>query len=227
MSTKYTLSNYNSTFEVKGSFYSIYIAKIGLIKCRNILTICRKNDSNHIQEDAIFVMMNPGSSKPKKGSNYGKIYTLNNFVKNGGHTINNLVDADPDNVHLYTMEIMDIKGWNKVIIVNLSDIREADSSKFKKKYRKIMKHINNKNLQTITSIFNSNRNERNIIFNNTTDVVVCWGANNPQYMTNDAIKFFNNNNITIKGLKAKKKYGYLYLKPRGRADKVNELVKVI
>lgn len=99
---------------------------------------------------------------------------------------------------------MDIKGWNKVIIVNLSDIREADSNKFKKKYRKIMKHINNKNLQTITSIFNSNRNERNIIFNNTTDVVVCWGANNPHYMTNDAIEFFNNNNITIKGLKSKK-----------------------
>lgn len=100
MSTKYTLSNYNSTFEVKGSFYSIYISKIGLIKCRNILTICRKNDSKHIQEDAIFVMMNPGSSKPKKSSNYGRIYTLNNFVNNGGHTINNLVDAEPDNVHL-------------------------------------------------------------------------------------------------------------------------------
>ena len=100
MSTKYTLSNYNSTFEVKGSFYSIYISKIGLIKCRNILTICRKNDSKHIQEDAIFVMMNPGSSNPKNGSKYGKIYTLNNFVNNGGHVINNLVDAEPDNVHL-------------------------------------------------------------------------------------------------------------------------------
>lgn len=227
MSTKYTLSNYNSTFEVKGSFYSIYIAKVGLIKCRNILTICRKNNSKHIQQDAIFVMMNPGSSKPKKGSDYGTIYTLNNFKNNGGHTINNLVDAEPDNVHLYTMEIMDRKQWNKVTIVNLSDIREADSNKFKKKYRDIMKVITDKESQTITSIFNHKRQEKDIIFNNVTDVVVAWGANNPHYMTRDAINFFNNNNITIKGLKAKKVYGYLYLKPRGRADNVNRLVPVI
>lgn len=225
MGTKYSLSNYSDEFDVKGVFYCIDIPNVGEVNCRSLLEITRRNYIG--PEDAIFIMMNPGSSIPLQGPAKGIHYTLQQFIANKGSNLNNLVQAKPDKVHMYTMELMDREEWSRIKIVNLSDIREASSKDFKMKFKQIMMQINNYNNKTITSIFNGTRAEANIIFNTNAKVICCWGISNPKYITNDAIQFMDNNSINLIGIKGKNKNQYGYLKPIRRSDRVDDLVKII
>lgn len=70
------------TFEVFGHFYSIDLKSGDRIDCRSVLEIVTKkskpSDTDLLLEqvpDAIFVMMNPGSSKPHE--------EVNNIVSDG------------------------------------------------------------------------------------------------------------------------------------------------
>lgn len=224
MAIKYKLNNYNNTFDVKGSFYCLDIPNLRRVKCRNLLEISRKEYKGGV--DAIFIMMNPGSSKPLEKLNKEICYNWDEFILNRGHSLTNLVKTLPDKVHLYTMEIMDIKRWNKVQIVNLSDIRESSSKNFKKEYRKVIKCINDESLKSITSIFNSYRNEKNILSNPNIKIISCWGMNNPKYITKVAVDFLKNKKITPIGIKSKND-GYAYLKPIGREDRILDLIKLL
>lgn len=103
-------------FQVLGRFYLLEGAAHSY-KCRDLLEIHREQ----ILEDpcdAIFVMMNPGGSKPTDGVDSEPIARAKL-----AHTV-------PDQTQYQLMRLMEEFKWNRVRVLNLSDLRNAKSSTF-------------------------------------------------------------------------------------------------
>ncbi|WP_411680009.1 hypothetical protein [Clostridium thailandense] len=118
-------------FIVMGSFYKIRTSYEDLISCRNLLEIYDTNYfHNDIQKttcstnkpDAVFIMMNPGSSSPKDTSYKEIEIPINqlNLIQN-----NPIILAKSDETQRQLMRLMEIKEWKHIRIINLSDIRLA------------------------------------------------------------------------------------------------------
>lgn len=115
-------------YSVFGHFYSIRLAPGEQIDCRSVLEIA----SGHIQSndllsdpvDAVFIMMNPGSSRPLGGE--VQVVSADHIGK-----LNvSLVPAKPDTTQYQLMRLMHRFGWQHVRVLNLSDIRQPKSSQF-------------------------------------------------------------------------------------------------
>lgn len=103
-------------FQVFGRFYLLE-GKADAYKCRDLLEIHREQ----ILEDpcdAVFVMMNPGGSKPTDGVDSEPISRAKL-----AHTV-------PDQTQYQLMRLMEEFQWNRVRVLNLSDLRNAKSSTF-------------------------------------------------------------------------------------------------
>ncbi|WP_442484455.1 DUF1643 domain-containing protein [Aeoliella sp. SH292] len=92
------------------------------------------DDCNRLSKkvpDAVFIMMNPGSSKPLIG--------VNQQINSGA--INklkvSLVPSMPDTTQYQVMRIMHFKGWRHVRVLNLSDIRSPKSPEFIKMFQRL------------------------------------------------------------------------------------------
>ncbi|MFZ1498680.1 MAG: DUF1643 domain-containing protein [Giesbergeria sp.] len=103
------------------------------LPCRSVLEILslvqaqRFDGAGRGLPNAIFVMMNPGSSRP---------LAIGDAIEGRpGHSTCRLVAARPDTTQYQVMRIMDRMGWNHVRVINLSDIRESRSSVFMNWYR--------------------------------------------------------------------------------------------
>jgi hypothetical protein len=122
-------------FDVFGHFYSIKININTEIDCRSILEIINKNvnhkECSSMLPDAIFIMMNPGSSKPLD-NNY-KIKPCNNV----GSLQISLIPTKPDTTQYQIMRVMRVQEWSYVRILNLSDMRDPKSGKFIERFREI------------------------------------------------------------------------------------------
>lgn len=226
--TKYNNSNYINTFAVYGSFYNFKIDDF-IFNCRNLLKISR-NSSVSQNIDAIFIMMNPGSGYPLDINSVAN-YDLSNYpnISNNCTFPINLFPAHPDDVQYFVMEIMDLKVWNNIYVVNLSDLIDPNSNtSFKIKRRKFRSLLYNTNSMDIHSIFSRDDTELLSlgILDSTITKISCWGRNNPKYLTNPAVTFFNLNKILLKGLPKSDKniHNYYYLKPRGRSSIVSSLI---
>ncbi len=140
----------NSEFEVNGLFYD----NQGEL-CRKYLDIKRCN-SNTDTPDLMVVMMNPGSSKPEDGID------MNTVVSK----------AIPDPTQKQIMKVMNgcNSKYNYSRIINLSDLRESNSTEFYKKLE---------NLQNIPhSIFSDERiDDFNTLFIKDVPVIFAWGVN--------------------------------------------------
>nr|WP_320145258.1 hypothetical protein [uncultured Anaeromusa sp.] len=126
---------------VYGSFYNINFEST-TIECRRLLEIFsiqhlsrEKSKSLQYHEsflgspDAVFIMMNPGSSKPLLPHYIPPTFVHNDTLPE--KILNNsLVITQPDNAQYQIMNVMNHKKWNHVRILNLSDIREAKSEHF-------------------------------------------------------------------------------------------------
>ncbi len=126
------------TFAVFGHFYSVNLNSGEQINSRSVLEIVTKHitPSNaglllSGAPDAIFVMMNPGSSKPLKEVSNCVSERLISQLKTS------LVPTRPDTTQYQVMRVMRYRGWNHVRVLNISDMRETKSGKFLKRYRDI------------------------------------------------------------------------------------------
>lgn len=122
-------------FAVFGNFYTRKINTETTIRGRNILEIVAHGicpllpkDIATMHPDAIMIMMNPGSSEPLEDIDYQKILTKNSVVEY------NLVSAKPDTTQYQVMRVMTYLNWQHVRVINLSDLREAKSPLFIKKF---------------------------------------------------------------------------------------------
>lgn len=123
-------------FQVFGHFYSVKLDSGERIECRSVLEIAGKHSSGRdalLDEapDAIFIMMNPGSSRP--------LEEVHNLIS--ARSINqlegSLVPTKPDTTQYQVMRVMRHFGWNHVRVLNISDLREAKSNIFVGRFREI------------------------------------------------------------------------------------------
>lgn len=126
------------SYDVFGHFYSVILKSGETIDCRSILEIGNKDilpaniDSLSDQPaDAIFIMMNPGSSKP--------LVEVNNTLswKDINKLETSIVPTKPDTTQYQVMRVMHYCNWNHVRVLNISDLRDPKSENFKKHFCEI------------------------------------------------------------------------------------------
>lgn len=197
-------------------------------ECRSILEIFERNCNDNLNEknsynslneeneiDAVFVMMNPGSGKPKE--DYKQQCKNIEQVKNGELEDIEFVETDPDDTQYQIMRVMRIMKWTYVRVINLSDYRNPQSESFYPMIKKSMPY----DKEFIHSVFSKAREkEINSVFkaDGKVRVVAAWGVNTK---LNKLIKLALENNNLIKRIgndkttyKRKKKYYYYHPLPK-------------
>lgn len=161
-----------------GRFYILNYNNGQKRKCRSLLEIFNREDCSKLKGtdkfDAVFIMMNPGSGKPKveykqhdKNVNQVKSCELNKIK---------LVEADPDDTQYQVMRVMRVKGWKYVRVINLSDYINPKSENF----YPMIKEALSFDREFIHSIFsNERKKEIDRVFKseNKFKVIAAWGVN--------------------------------------------------
>lgn len=126
------------TYGVFGHFYSVELPTGEVIECRSVLEIASKartprdnSELSALSPDAVFVMMNPGSSKP--------LVEVNNRIRARAiHRLAiSLVPTKPDTTQYQVMRLMRVRQWRHVRVLNLSDLRSAKSAEFIKLFLRL------------------------------------------------------------------------------------------
>ena len=124
-------------YSVMGHFYDISLNNKVRLKCRSSLEILSREIAGNFSgvsrglPDAVFIMMNPGSSRtvetsPSSIRDVGAISDCKTFVQ-----------TRPDTTQYQVMRVMTRLGWQHVRVLNLSDLREPKSSVFATTFRSI------------------------------------------------------------------------------------------
>ena len=124
-------------YSVMGPFYDISLNNKVRLKCRSSLEILSREIAGNFSgvsrglPDAVFIMMNPGSSRtvetsPSSIRDVGAISDCKTFVQ-----------TRPDTTQYQVMRVMTRLGWQHVRVLNLSDLREPKSSVFATTFRSI------------------------------------------------------------------------------------------
>lgn len=125
-------------FGIYGHFYSVEIAPDEIVHCRSVLEICHHDETpadlsrlSARRPDAVFIMMNPGSSKP--------LVPVNNetHARAIGELETSLVPTRPDTTQYQVMRLMRFRGWRHVRVLNLSDLRCTKSPEFIKLFQRL------------------------------------------------------------------------------------------
>ncbi len=126
------------TYGVFGHFYSVELPSKEVIECRSVLEIATKahTPQDHaelsaLSPDAVFVMMNPGSSRP--------LVQVNNRIRlRAIHKLAiSLVPTKPDTTQYQVMRLMHFREWSHVRVLNLSDLRSPKSVEFIKTFQRL------------------------------------------------------------------------------------------
>lgn len=127
-----------SKFHVFGHFYSVQFAPKKVVECRSVLEIVeaaavpKKTDAlSNRRPDAIFIMMNPGSSRP--------LIEVNNRIHAKAiHKLSmSLVPTMPDITQYQVMRFMHYCEMRHVRVLNLSDLRCPNSPEFFKQFKSL------------------------------------------------------------------------------------------
>jgi hypothetical protein len=109
----------------KYKFYGSYY-KVNDEKFRSVLVIKDKESESSLF-DALVVMMNPGGNYPISG-----IYKSIDSFSDEKSPIHNL--CSPDETQYQLGRLMNMKGWENVLVLNLFDICDPDSSNVIQRY---------------------------------------------------------------------------------------------
>ncbi len=115
-------------YGVFGHFYSVQVAPNKVVDCRSVLDIVEKplapktSALSSRTPDAVFIMMNPGSSRPL-------IEVRNHIHAEAIHELLiSLVPTKPDTTQYQVMRVMHYCEWRHVRVLNLSDLRCSRST---------------------------------------------------------------------------------------------------
>lgn len=163
-------------FEVFGHFYSVDLKSGETIDCRSDLEIVtgqrKPLDIGLLLDDApdaIFIMMNPGSSRP--------LVEVNNVVSEDliNQLAVSLVPTKPDTTQYQVMRVMHYCGWHHVRVLNISDMRDPKSGSFVERYI----DIENRTRFSAHSLFANNRSielRRKLKKKPEAPIVCAWGV---------------------------------------------------
>ncbi|MFB8374503.1 hypothetical protein [Paenibacillus taichungensis] len=121
-------------YRTYSSFYDIKLKGGIVYNCRRILQIVdiqhdHFEGQDHFPEDieATFVLMNPGGAKPINNN-----YSIPTVPKSSINTLaqEKMTLTSPDKAQYQVMRLMQLQGWKKVQVINLSDIKAPKSKDF-------------------------------------------------------------------------------------------------
>ena len=126
------------TYDVFGHFYSVELPSREVVECRSVLEIAGRDGTqtdpselSSLCPDALFIMMNPGSSRP--------LVEVNNRIR--ARAIRklrvSLVPTKPDTTQYQVMRLMHFREWRHVRVLNLSDLRSPKSTEFIKMFQRL------------------------------------------------------------------------------------------
>ncbi|WP_162247144.1 DUF1643 domain-containing protein [Rhizobacter sp. Root404] len=150
-------------FDVSGRFYAIE-GRFSRYLCRDLLEIRRRRPDVALECDAVFIMMNPGSSEPVVEVEPVELRRAA------------IVATKPDITQYQLMRLMGVLDWSFIKVLNLSDLRERKSALFYKRFRAFEKQEE----QDGHSIFSRNRRadlEAGLTRKSGAPVVLAWGVN--------------------------------------------------
>lgn len=166
-----------SKYDVFGHFYSVELASREVVKCRSVLEIAEKTHrpKNHLElsqnsPDAVFIMMNPGSSKPL-------VDVINRIDAADLHELPiSLVPTKPDTTQYQVMRLMHFRKWRHVRVLNLSDLRSSKSPEFIKLYQRLEAE-SNFGSHSIFSEIRENELAAKLPKSRKIPLVLAWGLN--------------------------------------------------
>lgn len=124
------------TYGIFGHFYSVEVAANHVVNCRSVLEIIHREDVpaklsqlSGQRPDAVFIMMNPGSSEPLEEVN-------NQIQASSIHRLTvSLVPTKPDTTQYQVMRLMHYCNWRHIRVLNLSDLRCTKSVLFFRQFQ--------------------------------------------------------------------------------------------
>lgn len=165
-----TASYLKQKYSVSGHFYSLDVNQTDPLMCRSVLEISSRSPIS-VEADAVFVMMNPGASRPVKGTN--QVVRVDRMSAMAVQ----LVPAVPDPTQYQIMRIMHGLGWDLVRVINLSDLCNSKSGSFIQRYAQVEAASGG----AFHSIFSATRAaelRRTLARRNGGPVVRAWGVSN-------------------------------------------------
>jgi hypothetical protein len=163
-------------FDVFGHFYSVQVAPKKVVDCRSVLEIVEAAHApktvaalTNRMPDAVFIMMNPGSSRP--------LTEIDNRIHAKAiHELTiSLVLTKPDTTQFQVMRVMHYCHWRHVRVLNLSDLRCSKSGVFFKQFKDLEEELS----FDAHSVF-SDRRKRELALKLTHDnaipVIRAWGV---------------------------------------------------
>lgn len=169
MATFIPAQRLKQSYEVFGHFYSLNVPSLEPALCRSVLEIASIGDRQRIEADAVFVMMNPGSSRP--------VEERDHLVESGRVSAMaiRLVPTVPDTTQYQIMRVMYFVGWRHVRVINLSDLREAKSNSFFKYYSRLEQE-NGCEVHSVFSPVRSKELQRYLVRKSRGPIVCAWGV---------------------------------------------------
>lgn len=161
-------------FRVFGHFYSVQIAPKKVVECRSVLEIVDRDHApkktaalSNRKPDAVFIMMNPGSSRP--------LTEVNNRIHSKAiHELPiSLVPTKPDTTQYQVMRLMHYCKWQHVRILNLSDLRCSKSGEFFQQFKALEEELS----FDAHSVFSDRRkDELTLKLIDSVPVIRAWGV---------------------------------------------------
>lgn len=164
-------SDLKQQYAVSGHFYSLQFPGAEPMKCRSVLEITAKDANIDTEADAVFIMMNPGSSKPVEETGQSIDACRINEMKP------ELASTLPDTTQYQVMRVMHYKYWQHVRVINLSDLRDPLSGSFAKRYSELERESG----RTAHSVFSAERStELNCYLSRKPGgpIICAWGVSN-------------------------------------------------
>ena len=163
-------------YDVFGHFYSVEFSRNKFVECRSVLEIVEQAQNpdkmsvlSKRKPDAVFIMMNPGSSRPL-------VDVKNRIAADELPELPiSLVPTKPDTTQYQVMRLMHHCEWRHVRVLNLSDLRCSKSGRFFKQF-KGLEDETSFDSHSVFSIRRKNELALKMTNDKTIAVICAWGV---------------------------------------------------
>ncbi len=163
-------------YDVFGHFYTVEFSRNKFVECRSVLEIIEQSQTpdkmsalSQRQPDAVFIMMNPGSSRPL-------VEVKNRIAADALPELPiSLVPTKPDTTQYQVMRLMHHCEWRHVRVLNLSDLRCSKSGEFFKQFKGLEDEASFDS-HSIFSIRRKNELALKMTTDKTIAVICAWGV---------------------------------------------------
>ena len=187
-------------YDVFGHFYSVEFSRNKFVECRSVLEIVEQAQTPDKMSvlakrkpDAVFIMMNPGSSRPL-------VDVKNRIAADELHELPiSLVPTKPDTTQYQVMRLMHHCEWRHVRVLNLSDLRCSKSGEFFKQFKGLEDEASFDS-HSVFSIRRKNELALKMTTDKTIAVICAWGVSTELDPLIERCTSRITKNKTIKGL---------------------------